>query len=223
MAHLNHSTIPAIAQIPLDFGIVNQTRSILRWPGCSAVSLRCPAPLSVRPLHPFRGVRRHAAHPALARRRRVRRASPAATLPLLLRCGPARTSMFGRSIGSTRFCISSKTHPISPSRTSSVAAASLRIPASLADRPRHSCLGVRKHVAHPCSNFIHVLALLAANVDEFANYSSPHPHAPLLLLTSPPFNDEERVHEQPQPESKNSHVCAHVVLGRIYDDITQAF
>jgi hypothetical protein len=44
-----------------------------------------------------------------------------ATLRLLLRCGPARTSMSGRSIGSTRSCISSKTHPISPFRTPSVA------------------------------------------------------------------------------------------------------
>jgi hypothetical protein len=52
----------------------------------------------------------------LARRRRARRASPTATLQLLPRCGPAGPSMVRRSIGSTRFCISSKTHPISPSR-----------------------------------------------------------------------------------------------------------
>jgi hypothetical protein len=42
-------------------------RHILRWPGCSSASLRIPASLAVRPLHPCSGVRRHAAHPALAR------------------------------------------------------------------------------------------------------------------------------------------------------------
>jgi hypothetical protein len=32
----------------------------------------------------------------------------------LARCGPADTYMYRRSIGSTRFCVSSKRHPISP-------------------------------------------------------------------------------------------------------------
>jgi len=40
--------------------------------GRSSASLRNPAPLAVRPLHPCSGVRRHAAHPALARHRRVK-------------------------------------------------------------------------------------------------------------------------------------------------------
>jgi hypothetical protein len=53
----------------------------------------------------------------LARHRRPKGVTSTATLRLLPRCGPADTSMYLRSVGPTRFCISSKRHPTSPFRT----------------------------------------------------------------------------------------------------------
>jgi hypothetical protein len=75
---------------------------------------------------------RYASAPASLRPCQTRFATPSCSAR-----GPAPTSVLGRSpqccspivlrsLGSTRFCISSKTHPISPSRTSSVAPAPLR-------------------------------------------------------------------------------------------------
>ena len=56
--------------------------------------------------------------PGTANQRRDSARDAPASLP---RCGPARPSIALRSVGPTRFWISSKRHPISPSRTSSVA------------------------------------------------------------------------------------------------------
>jgi hypothetical protein len=129
----------------------HQPRNILQWPGRSCV-LHSPGTgesgARARP-------RRSGRNAALSCSAAVQPAPPCAgvrrTRLTLPRCGPAGLSIVLRSVGSTRFCISSKMHPISPSRTPSVATPSLRFPASLVDPPRHSCLGVRKHVAHPCS------------------------------------------------------------------------
>jgi hypothetical protein len=68
---------------------------------------------------------------------------------------PRRFILYRRSIGSTRYCISSTRHPISPFRTlgqtlDSVATAALRYPASLADRPELPVQAFATVFAHPC-------------------------------------------------------------------------
>jgi hypothetical protein len=139
------------------------------------------------PSGPGAGVRRHAAYPALARRWRVRRASPTATLRLLLRCGPAGPSIVLRSLGSTRFCISSKkasdlTLPDFV-RCHRVAALSCFAsgPVRTADAPlllrcgpaTTSCSGVRRHAAHPCPGVRHNVAHPVAIPSQARNVHEP--------------------------------------------------
>jgi hypothetical protein len=92
----------------------------------------------------------HATRPMLARHRRVRGVTLIATLrprrcAVLLRCVQPNTSVCRRSSCPTHPASLRSSHHIhvasfvacdSPSRTQSVATASLRFPAALADRPR---------------------------------------------------------------------------------------
>jgi hypothetical protein len=78
---------------------------------------------------------------------------------LLPRCSPAESSMPRRSIGSTRFCISSKSHPISPFRSLGEGASPpLRYPYRKADGQREQ----QKPEHHPY-------------VTESRLFDAPHP------------------------------------------------